>query len=354
MVRLIDDLLDVSRITRGKLELRKSLVDLAEIVRNATEATRPLIEESEHQLSTRLPERPLPIYADGNRLTQILTNLLNNAAKYTPREGRIELVVEQTGGEVAITVSDSGIGIPPDKIDAIFDMFAQINENSQAGQSGLGIGLTLVKRLVELHGGCVDVESRGRNLGTTFHVRIPALSEAPPGNGLPLHGPAARPTRKLRVLVVDDNADALESLSRLVTLMGNEVCRARDGREALDTARAFQPDVVLMDLGMPNLDGYEAARRMRQEPWGRALSLVATTGWGQDDDRRRTAEAGFDRHLVKPIALESLRDVLEIQESTQAVEPPHAHDARETHWRGAKAASEAQSGGLNDPSQPKF
>jgi PAS domain S-box-containing protein len=322
MVRLIDDLLDVSRITRGKLELRKSPVELADIVRDAIEATRPLLDEAEHQYTVRLPDRPLLLYADANRLTQVLTNLLNNAAKYTPRAGRIELTAEHTGGEVTVTVLDSGIGIPADKMDCVFDMFTQVHDSGECGHTGLGIGLTLVKRLIEMHGGSVEVQSRGQNLGTTFVVRLPAFSEPPTvvnGPSQDFHDPPF--TMKRRILVVDDNADALESLSRLVALMGNEVRRANDGLEALEIARTFQPDIVLMDLGMPNLNGYDAARRMRQEPWGRELVLVATTGWGQDDDRRRSAEAGFDRHLVKPVAMAALREVLDAPPRTSKALP---------------------------------
>jgi PAS domain S-box-containing protein len=311
MVRLVDDLMDVSRITRGKLELRRTQVDLADIVRAAQEAARPLIDDSQHQLIVRLPEKQILLYADANRLTQVLTNLLNNAAKYTPRQGRIELSVEGTTTDVMVTVADSGIGIPADKLDRVFDMFAQINDDGESGHTGLGIGLTLVKRLIEMHGGSVDAHSAGRNLGTTFHVRLPVLPEPPRTRNGALHATDdSRRSAKRRVLVVDDNADALESLTRLVNLMGNEVRQAHDGLEAIEVARTFQPEIVLMDLGMPNLNGYEAARRMRQEPWARDVALIATTGWGQDEDRRRTAEAGFDRHLVKPIEMASLREVL--------------------------------------------
>jgi PAS domain S-box-containing protein len=311
MVRLVDDLLDVSRITRGKLELRRSQVDLGDIVRNAVEASRPLIDEAQHQFELRMPDKRFLLYADANRLTQVLTNLLNNAAKYTPRQGRIELTVEGSTSEAVIMVSDTGIGIPTDKLDRVFEMFAQINDSNEYGHTGLGIGLTLVKRLVEMHGGSVDVQSRGRNLGTSFQVRLPVLPEPPVLAGGAFNNlNDATLLVKRRVLVVDDNADALESLSRLVKLMGNEVRSAHDGLEAIEVARTFQPDVVLMDLGMPRLNGFEAARRIRQEPWGRGLALVATTGWGQDGDRRRTAEAGFDCHLVKPIEIASLREVL--------------------------------------------
>jgi PAS domain S-box-containing protein len=311
MVRLIDDLLDVSRINSGVFELRKSQVELTEIVRDAVEATRPLLDEAQHQLTVHFVDQPLLLYADGNRLTQVLVNLLNNAAKYTPRQGRIELTAARRDGDVTITVSDSGIGIPKDKIDHVFDMFARINEGNEFGPTGMGIGLTLVKRLVEMHGGSVKVRSHGRNLGSTFSVRLPAFPEPPTvANRAPRDPQDAPLFVKRRILVVDDDDDSLDSLSRLVTLMGHEVRRAHDGLEALQAGRTFQPDIVLMDLEMPNVDGYEAARRIRQEPWGRKLALVATTGWGQEECRRSAAEAGFDGHLVKPIAIEALRQVL--------------------------------------------
>ena len=291
MVRLIDDLLDVSRITRGKLELRRTYVELDEVIRNAVDATRPFVDDAGHQLNVQLPGKRLLLYADANRLTQVFTNLLNNAAKYTPREGQIDLKVEFTGIDAIVTISDTGIGIPADKLDSVFEMFAQVNATSETGHTGLGIGLTLVKRLVEMHGGKVEVQSSGRNLGTTVRVCLPALPQPAliESGSMPGGRPrSAAPRRK--VLVVDDNADALESLSRLVAVLGNDVCKARDGLEALDATEEFQPDIVLMDLGMPNMNGYEAARRIRQQPWGGKLVLVATTGWGQEEDRRRTAE----------------------------------------------------------------
>ncbi|MCC6493863.1 MAG: response regulator, partial [Pirellulales bacterium] len=313
MVRLIDDLMDVSRITRGKLELRKDRVDLADVVRLAVEATRPIIEQDRHELIVRMPDEPLLLYADANRLTQVIVNLLNNAAKYTPARGRIEIAAERAGNEVSLTVSDTGIGIPSDKLGCVFDMFEQIEQHGQFGHSGLGIGLTLVQRLVELHGGSVQVESPGRNQGTTFRIRIPVMPpSAAPTNGAAGQRQFQPPAVKRRILVVDDNADALETLSRLVSLLGGDVRRAHDGLEALEVAQAFQPEIVLMDLGMPRLNGYEAARRMRQEPWGRQLTLVATSGWGQQSDRQRTADAGFDHHLVKPIETAALREVLNV------------------------------------------
>ncbi|HET9396115.1 MAG TPA: ATP-binding protein, partial [Nitrospiraceae bacterium] len=251
MVRLIDDLLDVSRITRGKLELRLGQADLAEIVRNAVDATRPLIEEAGQTLTVRLPEKPVLLFADANRLTQVITNLLNNAAKFTPREGRLDLTSEYSGGEAIVTVSDTGIGIPGDKLDCVFDMFTQVHSNGDGRQAGLGIGLCLVKRLVEMHGGKVEAESRGQNLGTTFRLRLPVLSQpATSTTGAGSDGGQPCLSRR-RVLVVDDNQDALKSLSRLIELFGNEVRQAVDGAEAVAAAEAFRPDIVLMDLGMP-------------------------------------------------------------------------------------------------------
>jgi CheY-like chemotaxis protein/two-component sensor histidine kinase len=317
MVRLIDDLLDVSRITRGKLELRKSRVELADIVRDAVAATRPLLDEAGHRLTVRLPEQPIKLYADANRLTQVLTNLLNNAAKFTPSEGSIELAAHLSDSQLSVTVSGSGIGIPADKTEHVFDMFTQIHESNERRNTGLGIGLTLVKSLVEMHGGTVEVQTRGQDVGTTFLIRLPAAPEPATamspaeGNGSVPHHADPLPPVKRRILVVDDNHDSLESLSRMVALLGHEVRQAHDGLEALEVGRTFQPDIVLMDLGMPKLNGFDAARRMRQEPWGRTVSLVATTGWGQDEDRRRSGEAGFDHHLVKPIAMTALREVLD-------------------------------------------
>ncbi len=311
LVRLIDDLMDLSRITRDKLELRKGRCELADVVRDAVETARPLVDDARHELTLRLPEKPLPLFADANRLTQVVANLLNNAAKYTPAGGRIDLTAEHFGGEVVITVSDSGIGIPADKLGQVFEMFTQIHASSESGHNGLGIGLALVKRLVEMHGGAVEAASGGANLGATFRVRLPALSDVNAREPLN-EGPfAERGAVRRRILVVDDNADALNSLSRLVALMGNDVRQAQDGLEAIEVARAFAPDLVLMDLGMPKLNGYEAAQRMREQPWGQDLAIVATTGWGKEEDFRRTAAAGFDHHLVKPISMTALTEVLQ-------------------------------------------
>jgi PAS domain S-box-containing protein len=312
MVRLIDDLLDVSRITRGKLELRCIEADLRDIIRNAVDAARPWLGDAQHSFKLHCPDEPLPLHGDPDRLTQVLTNLLNNAAKYTPSGGKIELTAYRAGCEIIVTVTDEGIGIPADKLDCVFDMFVRIDNGNDSRHFGLGIGLSLVKRLVELHGGKVQARSAGHNRGSTFEIRLPALQS------MSLAGDAnvglrcrATSLAKRRVLVVDDNIDALESLSRLVTLMGSDVRRAQDGVDAMEVASTFHPDIGLMDLGMPRLNGYEAARRMRQQPWGRDLTLIAISGWGQEEDRRRSADAGFNCHLVKPIEFASLCDAMD-------------------------------------------
>ena len=310
MVRLIDDLMDVSRITRGKLDLRKRPVDLTEIVRNAVDANRPMIEASRLQLVVRMPDGPTLLYADPNRLTQVFSNLLNNAAKFTPPEGRIELLAESGGGNVTVSVADSGIGIPADKKEFIFDMFTQIESGSDGTPAGLGIGLTLVKRLVEMHGGTVTVESGGENLGSRFSVELPIMPHTPVSSSSKNSGSGTLESNRRRVLIVDDNDDALASLSMVVRALGSETFDAHDGLEAVESAGRYHPDLILMDLGMPNLNGYDAARRIRQLPWGHEVLMAATTGWGQEEDRRRSMEAGFDFHLVKPIELAAVQELL--------------------------------------------
>lgn len=300
MVRLIDDLLDVSRITQGKLELRTCRVNLHHVVTSAVEATRSQIEEAGHHLSISMPPDPIELEADPNRLAQIISNLLNNSSKYTPDGGQIQLTVEQHDGEAFISITDNGIGIPAHHQDDIFEMFNQIDRPFEDGYRGLGIGLTLVKQLVEMHGGSISVHSEGDHLGSEFTVRIPVSSHA---HDAPLTVPDDPPehtSSRLKVLVVDDNADAAIMLSMVIKMLGHEVRTAHDGFQGVDTARIFHPDVVLMDLGMPRMTGYEAARTIRQQPWGQDMVLVALTGWGQQEDRDRTQQAGFDHHLVKP------------------------------------------------------
>ena len=311
LVSLVDDLLDVSRITRGKFELRKRMVELVEIVQMAVEATRPAIDRAGHTLNVVLPDAPSFLEADPNRLAQVLSNLLSNATKYTPQGGRIDLVAEREAGHVRISVTDSGIGIPPEMMDGIFGMFAQIDRPQERGHMGLGIGLTLAKSLVEMHRGSISVRSEGADEGSTFTVRLPTVpGSAEPedtagslerGNGV---------TTARRVLVVDDNEAMVESLSIVMRLLGNEVRTALNGRQAIEVSADFRPEIVLMDLGMPVMSGYEAAKHIRAQPWGANMRLVALTGWGQDEHRQRTSEAGFDQHLVKPVRPEDLERLL--------------------------------------------
>jgi signal transduction histidine kinase/CheY-like chemotaxis protein len=296
MVRLVDDLLDVSRITRGKIELRKERVELAAVVASAVETSRPLIEASGHELTVTLPPEPIPLDADLTRLAQTFSNLLNNAARYTEQGGHIWLTAERHGGEVMVKVRDTGLGIPADMLPKIFEMFTQVDRSLERSQGGLGIGLTLVKRLVEMHGGSVEARSDGPGKGSEFTVRLPvavasASQQPQPSKG---EGEKTAAPAKRRILVVDDNVDAAASLSMMFGIMGMEVRTAYDGLEAVEAAAAFNPDVVLLDIGLPKLNGYEAARRIREQPWGKDMVLVAVTGWGQEEDRRPTG-SGFQR-----------------------------------------------------------
>ena len=311
MVRLIDDLLDVSRITQDKLALRTCRVVLAEVIQNAVETSQPFIYEAGHQLRVTLPRQAITLDADPNRLAQVISNLLNNSAKYTSQGGHIELSAEQVNGEVIITVRDDGIGIPVEMQDRIFEMFDQLDRPLEQGHKGLGIGLTLVKRLVEMHGGTVEVRSEGTNRGSEFRVRLPVLTKSAPHEPKTPYKNVAANTTRLSVLVVDDNTAAAKLLSSVIKMMGNEVRTANDGQQAIEVAAEFLPDVVLMDIGMPKMNGYEAAQHIRQQPWGEKMILVALTGWGQEEDKLRTKEAGFDHHLVKPADPSELRRLLQ-------------------------------------------
>ena len=310
LVRLIDDLLDVSRISRGKLHLRKERVQLAGVLQRALEVARPLIERAGHALEVSLPPQPIPLDADPVRLAEVFSNLLDNACKFTERGGRIRLSVACDGTEVAVRVADSGIGITPEHLDGIFDMFVQLPATADRVRSGLGIGLALTRGLVEMHGGRIQACSEGLGKGCTFTVRLPVAAVTPvPRREGPDPKPA-RDTTACRVLVVDDHPDVRESLAMLLELQGHEVVTARDGLEAVEAAEQLRPDLVLLDLGMPKLDGYGACRRLREQAWGKDLKIVALTGWGQDGDRRQTKEAGFDHHLVKPVAPAALLEVV--------------------------------------------
>ncbi|WP_439621798.1 ATP-binding protein [Gemmata sp.] len=301
LVRLVDDLLDVSRITRGRLELRRGPVDLAAVIEGAVETARPLIDRARHELTVALPDRPVTLDGDAARLSQVFANLLTNAAKYTPPGGRIRVAAARDPGGVSVTVADTGVGIPPAMLGRVFDMFTQVDRTLEKTTGGLGIGLSLVKGLVEMHGGTVVAQSDGEGTGSTFTVRLPA--RPPAGDPAPAADGkfAAAPVAARRVLVVDDNVDAAESLAQLLQILGHDARTAHEGEAGVEAAERFRPDLVLLDIGMPRLNGYDAARRIRSRPWGRSVVLVALTGWGQDDDRRRTAEAGFDHHLVKPV-----------------------------------------------------
>jgi PAS domain S-box-containing protein len=310
MVRLVDDLLDVSRISRGKIELRKEGIELASAVNQAVEAARSLVHCMEHDLTVTLPPKPIFLSADPTRLAQVVGNLLNNACKFTDKGGRIWLTVEREGRQAMIRVRDSGIGIAADQLPRIFDMFMQVDNTLERSVSGLGIGLTLVKSLVEMHGGTVEVHSAGVGQGSEFVVRLPIMTEpakVPPPEPT---GSEPTPAKARRILVVDDNRDSAESLAMLLRLTGNETHTAYDGLEAVEAAARVKPDVALLDIGLPKLNGYEACRHIRELPWGKTIVLVALTGWGQEDDRRRSKEAGFDAHLVKPVDLDALMKLL--------------------------------------------
>ena len=311
LARLVDDLLDVSRITSGKITLRREPTDLSAVVTQAVETSRPLIDERRHTLTETLPPEPVPVKGDATRLAQVIDNLLNNAAKYTPEGGRIDLALAREGATAAVRVRDTGAGIPPEMLPHVFGLFTQVDRTLDRSQGGLGIGLTLVKRLTEMHGGTVHAFSAGPGQGSEFVVRLPMIDGGPRSTAAPADLSAA-PTRRqpLRVLVVDDNVDAAESLAMLLRVEGHEVEAVHDGPSALAAARRFRPQVVLLDLGLPGMDGHEVARRLRQEPDLGPLRLVALTGYGQDDDRRRSQAAGFDAHLVKPASPEALQQVL--------------------------------------------
>jgi PAS domain S-box-containing protein len=297
LVRLIDDLLDVSRITRGKLELRRSRVSLAEIVRTAVETSRPQIEAAGHELVVDLADSSIELYADLTRIAQVISNLLNNAGKYTPRGGTIRLTARHHAGQIEIEVSDNGRGIAAEDLTRVFDMFAQVGPLTTRGHGGLGIGLALSRALVEMHGGTIEAASEGLGKGSTFTVHLPP---ADPGEVRPSVPELEIPTTQgLRVLVADDNRDAIDTLSLFLERCGHTVLTASDGREALEAAASFHPDVCVLDIGMPDVDGYEVARTLRAH--GRTPVLIALTGWGQAEDHRRSREAGFDYHLIKPV-----------------------------------------------------
>jgi signal transduction histidine kinase/CheY-like chemotaxis protein len=311
MTRLVDDLLDVSRITRGKIQLRREPVDLAAAVTRGVETARPLIDAHGHVLTVTLPPEPIRLEADPTRLAQVIGNLLTNAAKYTEQGGHIGLTVERRPGEAAVRVRDDGVGIPAALLPQVFDLFAQGDRSPARSEGGLGIGLTLVKNLVEMHGGRVEARSEGPGQGSEFVVRLPLPDEQAPNEGEAAAG-GRRPVPPRRVLVVDDNVDAAESLATLLRVDRHEVRTAHDGPTALEEAATFRPEVVLLDIGLPKMDGYEVARRLRGQDGFQKALLVALTGYGQEEDRRRAAAAGFDAYLVKPADPAALHDLLAV------------------------------------------
>jgi len=313
MVRLLDDLLDISRISRGKVKLQKEPLELGTVVARAVETSRPLIEARKHELSVSLPQEPVELEADPARLEQILVNLLNNAAKYTEPGGRIWLTCAQQGEEIVLRVRDTGMGIPADMLPRIFDPFIQVDQSLTRSQGGLGIGLALVRSLVEMHGGRVAVHSEGLGQGSEFLVYLPVLSEPGSRRDTGVRREKGRreiPRSPRRILVVDDNADAAKTLKELLELWGHEVQVVHDGQAALAAALTSPAELVLLDIGLPGIDGYEVARQLRQQVGSSSMVLVALTGYGQAEDQRRSREAGFDYHFTKPVDLIALRELL--------------------------------------------
>jgi CheY-like chemotaxis protein/two-component sensor histidine kinase len=332
LARLVEDLLDASRITRGSIELRCETVDLASVVANAVQTARPLIDDAGHQLALALPPTPVILNADPVRLTQVLGNLLTNAAKYTPRGGQIWLTAKRKDGGVQLSVRDTGLGIPADMLPHIFEMFEQVKSSLSRARGGMGLGLALAKKLVELHGGRIDVHSAGLGKGSEFVVwlptaavtaQLPAYSSAPGMN----RSSAAAPRK---VLVVDDMKAAAFVLSSLLTKLGHQVETARHAAAALEAIVQRRPDVVISDIEMPDIDGYELARRLRRMPEMDRVVLVALTGYGQEQDRQKAVEAGFDYHLVKPVSLNALQDFLASLPPVEEIIPPM--DATSDRW----------------------
>ena len=310
MVRLIDDLLDLSRVSRGRIELKKERSDVSSLIHGALEVCGSAVSAGGHTLTLDLPDEPLPLSCDPTRMVQVICNLISNAAKYTPTGGTIHVSARKQSGVIEISVRDTGVGIPADMLHRVFDMFTQVAQSLERSQGGLGIGLTLVKRLIEMHGGTVEARSAGRGKGSEFIVRLPehAGANLPPRIAVLPEDPPVASAR--RVLVADDNRDAADSLAFMLRAAGHEVRIAYDGQQALDLSQSFRPSLALIDIGMPRMNGYDCARRLREQAHGRDMTLIALTGWGQDRDRRRTTEAGFDCHLTKPVDIDTVTAAL--------------------------------------------
>jgi len=313
MTRLIDDLLDIARITSNKLELRRERIELRDVLNAAVETSQPLIEQRGHELTVETSGEPIYLDGDVVRLVQVVSNLLNNAGKYTERGGRIWLTAAKEGNNAVVSVRDTGMGITPQVLPRIFEMFTQADRAMSGSPGGLGIGLTLVRRLVQMHGGTITVRSDGPGKGSEFIITLPMFDQE-----LPAEVESVKPAREalpnksahVRILVVDDIHDSADSLGLLLELVGNEVRVVHDGQTAVEVANEFQPRVVLLDIGLPTLNGYEAARKIREQPWARQAVMIAVTGWGEDVDRQRSKQAGFDHHLVKPVDLDALTALL--------------------------------------------
>ncbi|HET8696187.1 MAG TPA: ATP-binding protein [Gammaproteobacteria bacterium] len=332
LVRLVDDLLEVSRITRGVIDVQREPVELGVLIRSAVETTRQMFESARHRLTVELPDAPIMISGDAVRLAQVFANLLANAAKYTDAGGRVSLTARCRGGQAVVAVRDNGIGISPTHLKSVFEMFMQVDRSNRRAQGGLGIGLTLVRSLVEMHGGSVEAHSAGLGKGSEFIVTLPvidagAAEDARPGTPLPEFA-------ERRILVVDDNRDAADTLAMLLETLGADVEVAYGGQMALDSLARFAPDTVLLDIGMPEIDGYEVARRIRLEPRNERVMLVALTGWGQDQDFRLSKTAGFDHHLVKPPDIDELRAALARSSRT-----PQSLTGAQAHARNASRAA---------------
>ncbi len=313
LVRILDDLLDLSRITRGKISLQRQLVDVASVVEAAVEASRPLLDAGGHTFDVTMPEAPVYVDADPSRLAQAFTNLLNNAAKFTDPGGRIWLAAEARGGELMVTVADTGIGIPPPLLDAVFEMFRQV-EDAEHARGGLGIGLTLARQLVEMHSGKLEAYSDGVGLGSRFVVTLPIAAEARPDERAAVSGNGSAPHAggpHQRILVVDDNVDAAYSLASLLRELGHDVRVAHDGQSGLSAALRYRPSLVFLDIALPKLSGHAVARCLRARFGSRQMRLVAMTGFGNADDRMRSSAAGFDRHLVKPVEWSAIQTTLD-------------------------------------------
>ncbi|MCE9553865.1 MAG: response regulator [Planctomycetes bacterium] len=313
LVRLVDDLLDVSRITRDKLDLRKQRVDLSSVIGHAVESCTAQVQRAGHHLTVELPREPVGLEADPARLAQVFSNLLHNACKYTERGGQISIVAERQGTEVVVTVSDSGVGIPADMLPKVFELFTQVDRSLERSQGGLGIGLTLAKRLIEMHHGSITVESDGAGQGSRFTVRLPVAIETVVTENSQRPEVADPPAKPKRILVVDDNQDAASMLAKLLSLGGHETRVVLDGLAAVEVAASYQPEIVFLDIGLPKMNGYEVCRTIREQSQGRRILIIALSGWGREEDRARSKEAGFDEHLIKPVEYQTVIKLLSVE-----------------------------------------